>query len=159
MCMSLTAAPALPATTLAANCYLQMFSSCYSLAEAPALPATTLSAGCYAYMFSDCMSLTKAPDLLAKELKDQCYMGMFNGCTNLNSIKCLATSVAADATEVTTDWIDGISGTGTFIKDASVTYGTGPTDFWDPNLPTYTWDAGVQKAKGVPAGWTVSNPE
>jgi hypothetical protein len=42
-CTSLTTAPALPATTLAANCYSYMFYGCTSLTSAPALPATTLT--------------------------------------------------------------------------------------------------------------------
>ncbi|MBR4631269.1 MAG: hypothetical protein IKO57_12655, partial [Treponema sp.] len=35
-----------------------MFYGCSSLTEAPALPATTLAAGCYYLMFSGCTSLT-----------------------------------------------------------------------------------------------------
>ena len=53
----------LPATTLANNCYYNMFIGCTSLTTAPELPATTLADGCYYYMFRDCtkikMSTTK----------------------------------------------------------------------------------------------------
>ena len=56
-CTSLTAAPALPATTLAINCYNYMFSGCTSLTAAPALPATTLANYCYGYMFSGCKKI------------------------------------------------------------------------------------------------------
>jgi hypothetical protein len=52
-CSSLVNAPALPATTLASNCYNQMFYGCTSLVNAPALPATTLSEKCYKGMLSD----------------------------------------------------------------------------------------------------------
>ena len=42
----------LPATTLANNCYSNMFSGCTNLITAPELPATTLASQCYNYMFS-----------------------------------------------------------------------------------------------------------
>ena len=48
----------LPSTTLAADCYYQMFDNCTALTAAPALPATTLAAGCYSSMFSGCIALT-----------------------------------------------------------------------------------------------------
>ena len=60
-CSSLTQAPALPATTLASNCYRNIFDGCTSLIQAPALPATTLADSCYSGMFSGCTSLTQAP--------------------------------------------------------------------------------------------------
>ena len=50
----MTQAPALPATTLASNCYFEMFFNCTSLTQAPALPATTLASNCYFDMFSRC---------------------------------------------------------------------------------------------------------
>ena len=74
---NLTQAPALPATTLASECYNSMFSGCTSLTQAPALPATTLANGCYYYMFSGCTSLTQAPALPATTLADSCYNSMF----------------------------------------------------------------------------------
>ena len=56
-CTSLTQAPALPATTLAGNCYLSMFNNCTSLTQVPALPATTLADSCYNSMFQGCTGL------------------------------------------------------------------------------------------------------
>ena len=82
-CASLTAAPELPATTLAPNCYDNMFNNCTSLVQAPALPATTLADSCYTYMFNECTSLTAAPELPATTLALGCYTYMFNGCTSL----------------------------------------------------------------------------
>lgn len=58
-CTSLTAAPRLPATTLAAYCYYGMFWGCTSLVVAPKLPATTLAGGCYGHMFHGCTQLTE----------------------------------------------------------------------------------------------------
>ena len=73
----------LPATTLATDCYRDMFRSCTSLTTAPALPATTLVSTCYANMFQGCTSLTTAPALPATTLVSTCYYGMFQGCTSL----------------------------------------------------------------------------
>ena len=135
-CSSLTKAPALPATTLANWCYQNMFSGCISLTTAPELPATTLMNGCYQYMFNSCASLTTAPELPATILANNCYKSMFNGCTSLNYIKCLATDISA--TTPTTNWLNNVAATGTFIKDANMT----------------SWTTGVD---GIPSGWTCLN--
>ena len=133
-CPSLETAPALPATTLADHCYESMFfnylNDPYQLKNAPELPATTLADGCYAYMFNGCNSLTTAPDLPAKELKSWCYSGMFHNCTSLTYLKCLATSIASDATTSPThNWLYNMPASGTFVKDASVENNSG--QFWD----------------------------
>ena len=72
-CTSLTAAPTLPHTTLAEECYSGIFFGCSSLTAAPALPATTLASGCYRNMFANCTSLTTAPALPATTLARSCY--------------------------------------------------------------------------------------
>ena len=82
-CTSLTAAPSLPATTLASRCYESMFSGCKSLTAAPSLPATTLANHCYFYMFDGCTSLTAAPSLPATTLASSCYNTMFYGCKKI----------------------------------------------------------------------------
>lgn len=87
----LTTAPALPATTLAKQCYHTMFYDCSSLTEAPSLPATTLTDYCYCEMFEGCSSLTKAPALPATTLAGLCYYRMFYGCSALSSVTMLAT--------------------------------------------------------------------
>ena len=58
-CTSLTQAPALPATTLADECYSNMFKNCTNLTQAPALPATALANYCYSNMFSNCTKVTE----------------------------------------------------------------------------------------------------
>lgn len=133
-CTSLTIILELPATTLADNCYQWMFSDCTSLTTAPELPATTLAEFCYSYMFEGCTSLTTAPELPAATLKYKCYEHMFQNCTNLNYIKMLATDISAS--DCLSYWVDRVSATGTFVKNAAMT-----------TLPT-----GIS---GVPAGWTV----
>ena len=138
-CTSLVTAPELPATTLATNCYYQMFYGCTSLTTAPELPATNLVpgstyAGVYSNMFGGCTSLTTAPELPATTLTSRCYLYMFRGCTSLNSITCLATDISANG--CTTNWVDGVASSGTFIKAPSMT----------------GWTTGVN---GIPSGWTV----
>ena len=94
-CTGLTAAPELPATTLAYNCYRGMFMGCSSLTEAPELPATTLANECYATMFARCTSLRSAPELPATDLAEECYSYMFNGCTSLRSAPELPSTTLA----------------------------------------------------------------
>ena len=98
-CTSLTTAPELPATTLAAlayGCYRNMFQGCTSLTTAPELPATTLTNDCYSFMFRDCTSLTEAPTVLpATTLANYCYQGMFWGCTKLSTAPELSATTLA----------------------------------------------------------------
>ena len=133
-CRNLTTAPKLPATILVEGCYTSMFQGCTSLTTAPELPATTLAEQCYLGMFQGCSSLTTAPELPATILAEGCYASMFQGCTKLNYIKCLATNLSA--TDCTSDWVDGVASSGTFVKNASMKY----------------WTTGVN---GIPSGWTV----
>lgn len=139
LCEHLVTAPALPATSLSDGCYHQMFKGCIRLTSAPALPATILPSvqygyGCYSEMFAKCTSLTVAPVLSANTLGYKSYAGMFSGCTNLNSITCLATNISA--TNCTTNWVNGVAASGTFIKATNMT-----------NWPTGN--------NGIPSGWTV----
>lgn len=133
-CTALTEAPTLWATTLAANCYNYMFAQS-GLTTAPALPAETLAADCYEGMFYGCTNLTTAPELPAKTLVESCYDGMFYGCSNLNYIKMLATKITAKA--CLDNWVDGVAGTGTFVKD-----------------PRTAISEGIS---GIPSGWTTEN--
>ena len=90
-CSNLTAAPALPATTLASSCYFNMFSGCSSLNQAPELPATTLANHCYYGMLAGCSSLTQAPALPATTLASACYYSMFSGCSSLTQSPSIKT--------------------------------------------------------------------
>ena len=134
-CSSLVTAPELPATTLAKSCYMDMFQGCTSLTTAPYLPATTLASGCYSYMFRDCTNLINAPELTATEPFVNCYKEMFNNCSNLNYVKCL---LITDVNEVTTNWLNGVASSGTFVK----------------NNEANNWERSVN---GIPTGWTVEN--
>ena len=133
-CTSLTAAPALPATTLAIECYNAMFARCTSLAIAPALPATTLQVDCYNNMFCYCTSLVQAPELPATELIYGCYNYMFDGCTKLNYVKAMFTTDPTSGTYLDS-WLSNVSPTGTFVKNAAATW--------------------TNEQAGIPTGWTV----
>lgn len=124
----------LPATTLQQFCYERMFENCVSLVSAPELPATTLASYCYQYMFNNCTSLTSAPELPALTLTQYCYYSMFTNCSSLEYVKCLATDISAEHS--TTVWVDGVSSSGTFVKNSSMT----------------GWSTGYD---GIPTGWTV----
>ena len=127
----------LPATTLANNCYDQMFYDCTGLTVAPDLPATELKSLCYYYMFHGCTSLTTAPDLPAPTLAERCYMCMFEGCTSLYYVKCLATNVSAMLCLY--KWLKDVSATGTFVKASGASWSVADSD----------------GSSGYPSGWTV----
>lgn len=94
-CTNLKTAPNLPAKTLASFCYYTMFSGCTSLETDPTLPAETLKTACYGYMFDDCTNLKTAPELRATTLALCCYESMFSGCTSLVNASTLpATKLA-----------------------------------------------------------------
>ena len=133
-CTSLTTAPELPATTLEGGCYSSMFKGCTSLTTAPELPATTLVSNCYGNMFSGCTSLTTAPVLPATTLTNSCYEYMFRGCSKLNYIKAMFTT--EPSTTYTSNWVNGVKSTGTFVKNSAA-----------------TWN--VTGIHGIPTRWTV----
>ena len=135
-CSYLTAAPDLPATTLATSCYQYMFADCTGLTSAPALPATTLENSCYNNMFAGCTSLREAPELPATTLVYRCYYNMFSGCTNLSYVKCMATDISANT--CVDNWLNNVAREGTFVKPAAMS----------------SWTIG---ASGIPQGWTVVN--
>ena len=133
-CTSLTAAPELPATALADYCYYGMFSHCTSLTQAPALPATTLAQGCYSGMFESCTSLTQAPELPATTLAPYCYIEMFKVCSKLNYVKALFTDIPSEVNPVGS-WLYDVSPTGTFVKNSAATW--------------------TNDDAQIPSGWTV----
>ena len=97
----------------------------------------TLRTGCYYGMFYLCTLLTTAPVLPATTLVTACYENMFNGCSSLNYVKCLASETESGSHDQTNNWLSGVSSSGTFVKDANI-----------------TWPSGES---GIPSGWTVQN--
>lgn len=84
-CKNLTAAPKLPATTLADYCYQEMFIGCENLSSAPELNALSVREGSYQRMFANCTRLKAAPALPATEVRVSGYQQMFSNCTNMVS--------------------------------------------------------------------------
>ena len=134
-CTNLTEAPEIPATSIANNACQSMFYDCLNLVKAPSvLPAMTLYKECYRGMFYNCPKLSEGPLLPAQSLAQGSYQGMFNGgCSSMKKITCLASNFYG--TDCLTNWTNGVSSTGTFIKKAGV-----------------TWPQGTA---GIPYGWTV----
>ena len=63
-----------------------MFQGCTSLIKAPKLPATTLAEQCYLGMFSACASLTSAYVKAAYPGENNMCRDMFNGCTATDAV-------------------------------------------------------------------------
>ena len=102
--------------------FCNLFYDCNTIVDASKLelPATTLADDCYLNMFNGCTSLTTAPKLPATTLADGCYSAMFNGCKKLNYIKMLATDISAD--DCLNNWVSGVASTGTFVKNPEATW-------------------------------------
>lgn len=124
----------LPATVLSESCYNSMFNGCKNLTKAPKLPATEMNEQCYYMMFRGCESIKESPVLPASKLTGRCYGYMFYGCKNLSKIK--AYFKTKPSAQYTTDWVNGVSENGTFIKDKNA-----------------SWD--VNGKNGIPNGWTI----
>ena len=98
-CSGLTTAPSvLPASTIGASSYKRMFKGCTSLAAAPQISATTMNGdqNCDS-MFYGCSGLTTAPsELPATTLTNYCYQNMFIGCKSLTVAPELPATTLAD---------------------------------------------------------------
>lgn len=130
-CASLTAAPELPATTLATHCYLSMFQWCTNLTTPPELPATALANYCYNAMFNWCTSLTTAPELPATTLAEGCYYVMFQWCTSLATLPELpATTLIQDCYWRMFDWCTSIKLSETQTLEYSIPYRIPTTWTW-----------------------------
>lgn len=131
-------------TTLAPNCFEDMFAHCTGLTSVSSdfLPATTLATSCYRGMFQD-TRFDRAPDLLATTLVSECYRYMFNACTNLMYIKCLATKNLGNG--YTSNWVSN-DGNKIVPNTSSCTF---------VRAATATWPTGVH---GILSNWTVQPP-
>lgn len=134
-CRLITAPHILPATMLAYDCYTGMFMGCNSLVTPPVLPAfdpDSDSTRAYERMFYGCTSLTNAPELPTTLVANKSeYQEMFRNCPLISEIRCLTSNPGNGYSQ----WVDGVSTTGTFYKKAGVTWPTG--------------------TNGIPEGWTV----
>ena len=139
-CTNMVKGPkSLPATALGAYSYDSMFQGCTSMTVCmDELPATSSAFpdNLYYGMFRGCSSLVKAPEIKwTNALNDFGeFSFMFYGCSSLNEIEV---NVSGWDTSSCTNWVYGVSATGTFIKPSGTTIPTGVT--------------------GIPSGWTVIN--
>lgn len=85
----------------------------------------------YYGLFSNCTSLIKSPSVP----KACNYAQMFKGCSNLSYIKCLSDYIPTGSYGSTSNWVQGVAATGTFVKAAGV-----------------EWPSGNN---GIPNGWTI----
>lgn len=132
-CSKLKNAPIAPTSTLSAGPYAfyNMFYGCTDLEEAPDFKFTSVSSYSAAYMFRNCSKIKVAPPLRPTSLVSYCYNYMFYGCTNLNTIYWH--SPIAPSSVFCSNWVSGVSSTGTFYRDVdstwAITYGVS-------NVPT-----------------------
>jgi hypothetical protein len=101
------------------NAFCGLFYGCSGLTAAPELPATTLATSCYNSMFNGCSGLTAAPELLATTLANSCYQDMFNGCSGLEDIT-VGFTAWDDGGGATDRWLDGVAAAGTFTCPAAL---------------------------------------
>ena len=86
----------LPATQMKPYCYERMFNYCTRFVVPPVLPATELADYCYSYMFYRC-GLKTAPELPATVMAMDCYGHMFDQCASLLEAPVIhATSLAKE---------------------------------------------------------------
>lgn len=118
------------------SAFRYLFNGCSGLKDASKLilPATDVNGSHYREMFLSCSSLEIGPEILATRISGSlACTNMFNGCSKLKYIKCLATYIYNNST---TNWVSGVSVTGTFVKNPDMT----------------SWTTGNN---GIPSGWTV----
>ena len=136
-CDKLRTAPIIKASSFGEQACMGMFNGCSSLTNVPSnmLSGTSIGSECFEDMFRGCVSLTKAPDLPATVyggVGKINYNRMFNGCTSLNYVKCM---ILTPNTNYHEKWLEGVSSSGTFVKN-----------------PNATWERGIN---GIPDSWTV----
>ena len=151
--------------TVANSCFQSMFQWCQYLYRGPRiLPATNLSEGCYGYMFQGCQHLEYMPEIPATTPARWAYRYMFNygGQWNANGmtttpirfttladyccnnmfqnakISRLEVDFTAWITDGTTNWVDGVPASGTFVKPLAL-------------------DGDNPGASRIPSGWNIVN--
>ena len=74
------------------------------------LPATTLAKQCYREMFSGCTGLTRSAILANAVGADNAYQWMYKGCSNLSEVTCDAEYNST----YFENWLTGVASSGTF---------------------------------------------
>lgn len=115
-----------------------LFKNCTTITDASKLElSSTLAEGCYEEMFYGCTSLESVPKLMATSLEDKCYEKMFYGCESLDNIVCYNLDDISEY--VSSDWLEGVSETGTIEIDY-----------------LGEWNS-TNKASHIPNGWEIDN--
>jgi hypothetical protein len=135
---SLTNGDSFKTYSLSSYCGYSTFSGMTTLVSAENLYIPNTPSYGFMFMFSGCSSLEIGPTLNALTLSQQCYYRMFQNCSSLRYIKMMATDISAS--QCLSEWVSGVSSTGTFVKNAAA-----------------TWN--VTGANGIPSGWTVETAE
>ncbi len=94
--------------------FLRMFEGNTNLRSHPykdlVLPATTLAKQCYQNMFFGCTGLTRSAILANAVGADNAYQWMYKGCSNLSEVTCYAEYNSA----YFENWLTGVASSGTF---------------------------------------------
>lgn len=124
--------------TMVADGFADLFRNATKLISVSAsfLPATILAANCYEATFYGCSNLESAPHIPNCKLANYCMSNMFRGCKKLTYIKAMFTEKPNASIPRTSNWVNGVASSGTFVKNAAA-----------------TWD--LVGASGVPSGWTI----
>lgn len=123
----------LPATTLGVYAYGSMFEGS-TLVTAPVLPAKTIGEHSYGGMFSQCLQLKSAPNIAATNFGYAACEAMFAGDVELQSIKMAYTGNFVTDNQAFSNWVSGVSLSGTFYYNGSDT---------------------TRGASAIPTGWTI----
>lgn len=135
-CKSLVNPPKMfvKSTSNSTNAMRGMFTGCTALKSAPDIYVETVGSNSFYNTFSGCTSLEQAMVLPAKKLESGCYTNLFRSCKKVNYITALFETLPS--TSYTSNWVSGVSSTGTFVKNINATWTT-------------------TGASGVPTGWNV----
>ena len=79
------------------------------------LPATTLAKQCYREMFSGCTGLTRSAILANAVGADNAYQWMYKGCSNLSEVTCYAEYNST----YFENWLTGVASSGTFYTNST----------------------------------------
>lgn len=123
----------LPAMTLGVYAYGSMFENS-TIMTAPVLPAKTIGEHSYGGMFSQCLQLKSVPNIAATNFGYAACEAMFSGDVELQSIKMAYTGNFVTDKAAFSNWVSGVSSSGTFYYNGSDTT-RGPS--------------------AIPTGWTI----
>jgi len=130
--------------------FKSLFDGCSGLVSGPAvLPATTLAYQCYRNMFLNCSSLENAPYIAAENRADGAFQRMFAGCSSLKLIKLNVTSYkAGDFTKSgEVSWTNGVPADGEIWLNPAIKSSSG----FENIIPRYG-ASGQWTLKALPNG-------